>query len=55
MSDRGCVDGEKEVLKSGADIYLIGRAVNASKDTGHAAEEFIGKRNRDERASGAGL
>ena len=42
------MDVAKEVLKSGDDIHLIGRVINASKDVGHAAEEFIGKLDRDE-------
>nr|WP_319376193.1 bifunctional 5,6,7,8-tetrahydromethanopterin hydro-lyase/3-hexulose-6-phosphate synthase [uncultured Methanoregula sp.] len=42
------VDVVKDALKSGADILVVGRAITASKDIGHAADEFIEKLNRDE-------
>lgn len=38
----------KEALKSGADILVVGRAITASKDIGHAADEFLDELNRDE-------
>jgi bifunctional enzyme Fae/Hps len=42
------VDVVKEALKSGADILVVGRAITASKDIGHAADEFLDQLNRDE-------
>jgi len=42
------VDVVKEALKSGADILVVGRAITASKDIGHAADEFLEQLNRDE-------
>ncbi|HWQ66480.1 MAG TPA: bifunctional 5,6,7,8-tetrahydromethanopterin hydro-lyase/3-hexulose-6-phosphate synthase [Methanospirillum sp.] len=38
----------KEALKAGADILVVGRAITASKDVHHAAEEFLEQLNRDE-------
>jgi bifunctional enzyme Fae/Hps len=38
----------KEALKSGADILVVGRAITASKDVHHAAEEFLEQLNREE-------
>jgi len=52
MSGRSRVDVEREVLKSVDDFHLIGLAIPISKDTGHAAEEFIGKLERDESERG---
>nr|WP_321353240.1 hypothetical protein [uncultured Methanoregula sp.] len=48
MSGCSRVDGERDVLKFGDDILVVGCAITASKDFGHAAEKFIGKRNQDE-------
>jgi len=31
----------KDSLKAGADILVVGRAITASKDVGHAADEFL--------------
>ena len=31
----------KDALKAGADILVVGRAITASKDVGHAADEFL--------------
>nr|WP_320160255.1 bifunctional 5,6,7,8-tetrahydromethanopterin hydro-lyase/3-hexulose-6-phosphate synthase [uncultured Methanoregula sp.] len=42
------VDVVKEALKAGADILVVGRAITASKDIGHAADEFLDQLNRDE-------
>ena len=42
------VDVVKDALKAGADILVVGRAITASKDIGHAAEEFLDQLNRDE-------
>ncbi|WP_319580048.1 bifunctional 5,6,7,8-tetrahydromethanopterin hydro-lyase/3-hexulose-6-phosphate synthase [uncultured Methanospirillum sp.] len=38
----------KEALKSGADILVVGRAITASKDVHHAAEEFLEQLNKEE-------
>jgi bifunctional enzyme Fae/Hps len=38
----------KDALKSGADILVVGRAITASKDVGHAADEFIEQINKEE-------
>jgi bifunctional enzyme Fae/Hps len=38
----------KDALKAGADILVVGRAITASKDVGHAADEFIEQLNREE-------
>ncbi|MGA2919274.1 bifunctional 5,6,7,8-tetrahydromethanopterin hydro-lyase/3-hexulose-6-phosphate synthase [Methanoregula sp.] len=42
------VDVVKEALKAGADILVVGRAITASKDIGHAADEFLDQLNREE-------
>jgi len=42
------VDVVKDALKAGADILVVGRGITASKDTGHAANEFTGQLNREE-------
>jgi bifunctional enzyme Fae/Hps len=42
------VDVVKDALKAGADILVVGRAITASKDIGHAADEFLDQLNRDE-------
>jgi len=41
-----------EMMKSGDDIHMIGRAVTACKDVRHPAEEFIGKLIREESERG---
>jgi bifunctional enzyme Fae/Hps len=38
----------KDALKAGADILVVGRAITASKDVGHAADEFIEKLDKEE-------
>src|SRR5512136_271783 len=38
----------KDALKAGADILVVGRAITASKDVGHAADEFLEELNREE-------
>ncbi len=38
----------KDALKAGADILVVGRAITASKDVGHAADEFLEQLNREE-------
>lgn len=38
----------KDALKAGADILVVGRAITASKDVGHAADEFIEQLNKEE-------
>ncbi|MFA4824664.1 MAG: bifunctional 5,6,7,8-tetrahydromethanopterin hydro-lyase/3-hexulose-6-phosphate synthase [Methanoregula sp.] len=38
----------KDALKAGADILVVGRAITASKDIGHAADEFLEQLNREE-------
>lgn len=38
----------KEALATGADILVVGRAITASKDVRHAAEEFLDKLNKEE-------
>ncbi|WP_321504357.1 bifunctional 5,6,7,8-tetrahydromethanopterin hydro-lyase/3-hexulose-6-phosphate synthase [uncultured Methanoregula sp.] len=38
----------KEALKAGADILVVGRAITASKDVNHAADEFLEQLNREE-------
>ena len=38
----------KDALKAGADILVVGRAITASKDIGHAANEFLEQLDRDE-------
>lgn len=42
------VDVVKDALKAGADILVVGRAITASKDIGHAAEEFLDQLNKEE-------
>jgi bifunctional enzyme Fae/Hps len=42
------VDVVKDALKSGADILVVGRAITASKDIGHAADEFLEQINKEE-------
>jgi len=42
------VDVVKDALKAGADILVVGRAITASKDIEHAAEEFLDQLNREE-------
>jgi bifunctional enzyme Fae/Hps len=38
----------KAALKAGADIIVVGRAITASKDIHHAAEEFLEQLSREE-------
>jgi bifunctional enzyme Fae/Hps len=38
----------KDALKAGADLLVVGRAITASKDVGHAADEFLEELNREE-------
>jgi bifunctional enzyme Fae/Hps len=38
----------KDALKAGADILVVGRAITASKDIKHAADEFIDKLDKEE-------
>jgi bifunctional enzyme Fae/Hps len=42
------VDVVRDALRAGSDILVAGRAITASKDIGHAAEEFPGKLNKEE-------
>ena len=42
------VDVVKDALKAGADILVVGRAITASKDMGHAADEFLDQLDREE-------
>ena len=42
------VDVVKDALKAGADILVVGRAITASKDIGHAADEFLDQLNKEE-------
>ncbi len=42
------VDVVKDALASGADILVVGRAITASKDIHHAAEEFIEQLHKEE-------
>jgi bifunctional enzyme Fae/Hps len=42
------VDVVKDALKAGADILVVGRAITASKDIEHAADEFLDQLNREE-------
>jgi len=37
-----------EALKAGADILVVGRAITASKDIKHAADEFLDKLDKEE-------
>jgi bifunctional enzyme Fae/Hps len=38
----------KDALKPGADILVVGLAITASKDVGHAAYEFLEQLDREE-------
>jgi len=38
----------KDALKAGADILVVGRAITASKDVSHAADQFLEELNREE-------
>jgi bifunctional enzyme Fae/Hps len=38
----------KDALKAGADILVVGRAITASKDIRHAADEFLEQLDREE-------
>ena len=38
----------KDALKAGADILVVGRAITASKDIRHAADEFLEQSDREE-------
>jgi bifunctional enzyme Fae/Hps len=38
----------KDALKAGADILVVGRAITASKDVNHAADEFLEQLDREE-------
>jgi bifunctional enzyme Fae/Hps len=38
----------KDALKAGADILVVGRAITASKDIKHAADDFIDKLEKEE-------
>ena len=38
----------KDALKAGADILVVGRAITASKDVKHAADEFLDKLEKEE-------
>jgi hypothetical protein len=42
------VDVVRDAFRAGADILVAGRAITASKDIGHAAEEFLDKLNKEE-------
>jgi bifunctional enzyme Fae/Hps len=42
----------KDALKAGADILVVGRAITASKDIVHAADEFLDQFNREESGLG---
>ncbi len=42
------VPNVKEALKAGADILVVGRAITASKDIAHAAEQFIEELEKEE-------
>lgn len=42
------VDVVKTALKAGADILVVGRAITASKDVHHAAEEFLEQLSKEE-------
>jgi bifunctional enzyme Fae/Hps len=42
------VDVVKDALRAGADILVVGRAITASKDIEHAADEFLDQLNREE-------
>jgi bifunctional enzyme Fae/Hps len=38
----------KDALKAGADLLVVGRAITASKDVSHAADEFLEELDREE-------
>ncbi len=38
----------KDALKAGADILVVGRAITASKDIKHSADEFLDKLDKEE-------
>ena len=38
----------KAAIKSGADIIVVGRAITASRDIKHAAEEFLDQLSKEE-------
>jgi bifunctional enzyme Fae/Hps len=38
----------KAALKAGADIIVVGRAITASRDVKHAAEEFLEELSKEE-------
>jgi bifunctional enzyme Fae/Hps len=38
----------KVALNAGADILIIGRAITASKNVGHADDEFLEQMDREE-------
>ena len=42
------VQNVKDALKAGADILVVGRAITASKDITHAAEQFIEELEKEE-------
>ncbi|MDD1672155.1 MAG: bifunctional 5,6,7,8-tetrahydromethanopterin hydro-lyase/3-hexulose-6-phosphate synthase [Methanomicrobiales archaeon] len=42
------VDVVKTALKAGADILVVGRAITASKDVHHAAEEFLEQLSKED-------
>lgn len=42
------IDVVKEGLKAGADILVVGRAITASKDVRHAAEEFLERMSKED-------
>jgi bifunctional enzyme Fae/Hps len=42
------VEVVKDALKAGADILVVGRSITASKDIGHATDEFLDQLNREE-------
>jgi len=42
------VQNVKDALKAGADILVVGRAITASKDISHAAEQFIEELAKEE-------
>jgi len=41
-------DKVREAVSLGADILVVGRAITASKDIRHSAEEFLEQLNREE-------
>jgi bifunctional enzyme Fae/Hps len=38
----------RDALKAGADILVVGRAITASKDIKHSADEFLDKLDKEE-------